>query len=435
MVRQAGSPGEHDAEQPPGKGKDVEAGTPAPYSAESLMAQEMPEVASARMQRLPPYLFGRINALKLRLRKEGVDVIDLGMGNPNDPTPKPVVDKLCEAVQDKRNQRYSISIGLFNLRREVARHYERHWNVSLDPEHEVIATLGSKEGFSHLCLATLGPGDVAFTPTPAFPIHIYGPVLAGANVMGVSMNKGDEVLLANIAHMCENLFPRPKMLILNYPHNPTTRTVEIGFFEEVVALAKYYGFYVIQDFAYGLTCFDGYKAPSFLEVKGAKDVGVETSTMSKGYNMAGWRIGFVVGNRDMVKVLGSVKGYYDYGMFQAIQIASIIALRECEKEMLAQAEVYSARAAVVTDGLRKAGWDVEKPNSTMFCWIPIPERYRPMGSIEFAMEIMKKAEVAVAPGRGFGEDGEGYLRIALVENEQRLQQAVRQIRRAFPVEG
>ncbi len=402
-------------------------------SAESLVRHEMPEVASARMHRLPPYLFGRINALKARLRRSGVDIIDLGMGNPSDPTPGPVVEKLREAVLDKRNHRYSSSAGVINLRREVARHYERHWNVSLDPATEVIATIGSKEGFSHLCLAILGPGDVALTPTPAFPIHIYGPVIAGANVIGISMNEGDEALLRNIAHMCENLFPRPKVLILNYPHNPTTRTVEIGFFEEVVRLARRFGFHVIHDFAYGHTTFDGYRAPSFLEVEGAKDVGVELWTMSKGYNMAGWRIGYCVGNRDMIDVLGQIKGYYDYGIFQAIQIAAIIGLRHCDDEMRRQAEVYSSRAQTLTEGLARAGWNAEKPRGTMFAWVPMPGKYREMGSIEFAIALMEKAEVAVAPGRGFGEDGEGYLRIALVENEKRIQQAVRQIKRAFPV--
>ncbi len=404
-------------------------------SAESLMKHDMPDVASARMHRLPPYLFGRINALKAKLRRDAVDVIDLGMGNPSDPTPQPVVDKLCEAVQDKRNQRYSVSAGVYNLRREIAVFYEKRWGVELDPASEVIATLGSKEGFSHLCLAMLGPGDVALTPTPFFPIHIYGPVLAGANVIGISMNEGDEVLLQKIAHMCENLFPRPKVLILNYPHNPTAHTVDVGFFEEVVAMAKRFGLYVIHDLAYGLTTFDDYKAPSFLEVKGAKDVGVETMTMSKGYNMAGWRIGFMVGNRDIVKVLASIKGYYDYGIFQAIQIATIIGLRHCEDEMKEQAKIYERRRDCLVEGLNRAGWEVEPPRASMFVWAPIPEQYRAMGSIEFAMKCLTDAEVAVAPGRGFGEDGEGYLRIALVENEQRLQQAIRQIKRAFPVDG
>jgi alanine-synthesizing transaminase len=405
------------------------------YSADALLKVDMPTVAAARMHRLPPYLFGRINALKMTLRRNGVDVIDLGMGNPNDPTPQQIVDKLCEAANDKRNQRYSVSQGVFNLRREVSMFYQKLWGVSLDPEKEVIATLGSKEGFSHLCLATLGPGDVVLTPTPSFPIHIYSPIIAGANVIGVTMKDGEEALLRRIDEMCRTVSPRPKIVILNFPHNPTARTVDIGFFEEVVKLAKRYGFYVIHDFAYGLTTFDDYKAPSFLQVPGAKDVGVETLTMSKGYNMAGWRMGFVAGNPDMINVLACIKGYYDYGIFQAIQIATIIALRHCATEMHEQARIYEQRRDCLCEGLNSAGWNVEKPKASMFVWAPIPEPYRQMGSIEFAMQCLQKAEVAVAPGTGFGEDGEGYLRIALVENEERLKQAIRQIRRAFPTEG
>ncbi len=405
------------------------------YSAEALLSVDIPPVAAARMHRLPPYLFGRINALKLMLRRKGVDIIDLGMGNPSDPTPSLIVDKLREAAGDKRNQRYSVSQGIFNLRRELSYFYDNHWGVDLDPETEVIATIGTKEGISHLCLATLGPGDVALTPTPSFPIHIYGPVIAGANVIGVSMMEGDEALLRKIAEMCHTVSPRPKIVMLNYPHNPTAHTVEIGFFEEIVKLANRFGFYVIQDFAYGLTTFDGYRAPSFLQVPGAKEVGVESLTMSKGYNMAGWRIGFVAGNPDMIKLLAAIKGYYDYGVFQAIQIATVIALRHCETDMRAQAEVYERRRDLVCEGLTRAGWQIEKPRATMFVWAQIPEPYRAMGSIEFAMQCLKKAEVAVSPGRGFGEDGEGYLRIGLVENEERLRQAVRQIRRAFPVDG
>lgn len=403
------------------------------YSPEALLKMDMPPVASARMYRLPPYLFGRINALKTKLRRQGVDIIDLGMGNPNDPTPELIVEKLCEAAKDKRNQRYSASQGIFNLRRELAKFYKKHWNVSLNPENEVIATLGSKEGFSHLCLATMGPGDVALTPTPSFPIHIYSPIIAGANVIGVSMNDGTEALLRNIADMCRTVSPRPKIVILNFPHNPTAHTVEASFFEEIVKLAKQFGFYVIHDFAYGLTTFDGYTAPSFLQVPGAKDVGVETITTSKGYNMAGWRMGFVMGNPDMVKALACIKGYYDYGIFQAIQIATIIALRHCDEEMWAQAKIYEERRDCLCEGLTHAGWQVEKPKASMFVWAKIPKPYCEMGSIEFAMQCLQKAEVAVAPGRGFGEDGEGYLRIALVENEERLKQAIRQIRRAFPV--
>lgn len=402
------------------------------YSADVLTEIDMPDVASARMYRLPPYLFGRINTLKIELRQRGIDIIDLGMGNPNDPTPGPIVEKIREAVLDRRNQRYSVSAGILNMRRELAKIYDRFWDVALDPETEIIATLGSKEGFGHLCLATLGPGDVVITPTPAFPIHIYAPVIAGANVIGTTMNDGEEALLRNLTHLCKNLFPRPKILIINYPHNPTTRVVEAGFFQEVVELAKRYEFYVIHDFAYGLTTFDEYRAPSFLEVPGAKEVGVETFTMSKGYNMAGWRIGFVVGNADMIKVLANIKGYYDYGIFQPVQIATVIALRHCEEEMRSQARIYAARRDCLCDGLNRIGWRVQKPKATMFVWAAIPEAYRKLGSIEFAIRCLADAEVAVAPGRGFGEDGEGYVRIALVENEQRLTQAVRQLKKVFP---
>ena len=403
------------------------------YSADELMAIDLPTMASARMHRLPPYLFARINTLKYQLRQQGVDVIDLGMGNPNDATPAPVVEKLAEAAALKRNQRYSVSQGVINLRQHLADFYERHWGVQLDAATEVIATLGSKEGFSHLCLATLGPGDTVLTPTPSFPIHIYAPVIAGANVIGVSMRNGEEALLRSIDDMCRTVSPRPKIVILNYPHNPTTATVELPFFEEVVKLAKRHGFYIIQDFAYGLTTFDGYRAPSLLQAAGAKDVGVETFTMSKGFNMAGWRVGFVVGNPDMIKLLGAIKGYYDYGIFQAIQIATVIALRECEAEMFAQSAIYSARRDCLVDGLTRSGWEVDPCQATMFAWVKIPAPYAQMGSIEFAMQCLQKAEVALAPGRGFGEDGEGYLRIALVENEERLRQAIRQMRKAFPV--
>ena len=405
------------------------------FTPEALLSVDIPGMASARMHRLPPYLFGRINALKHGLRQRGVDIIDLGMGNPNDPTPDLIVEKLAEAAGIKRNQRYSASQGIYNLRRELALFYDKHWGVGLEPESEVIATIGTKEGFSHLCLATLGPGDVALTPTPSFPIHIYAPVIAGANVIGVSMMEGEEALLRRISDMCRTVSPRPKIVILNFPHNPTARTIELGFFEEVVALAKRFEFYVIHDFAYGLTTFDGYQAPSFLQAPGAKDVGVETLTMSKGYNMAGWRIGFAVGNPDIVHLLAAIKGYYDYGIFQAIQIATVIALRHCEEELRAQSQIYEERRDVLCEGLTRAGWQIEPPKATMFAWVRIPEPYREMGSIEFAMQCLQKAEVAVAPGRGFGEDGEGYLRIALVENEERLRQAVRQLKRAFPAAG
>jgi len=384
---------------------------------------------SQRITRLPPYMFGRLNALKLAKRQQGADIIDLGMGNPSDPIPQIVIDKLCEAAQDPRNHRYSASKGIKNLRAEIAKKYARKWNVHLDPETEVLACLGSKEGFSHMCLAMLGQGDTVIVPDPAFPIHNYAVALAGANVITVPLGN-DEKFLNTIAAVCEHLYPKPKLLILNYPHNPTAMTVDEGFFEPVVELAKRFGIAVIHDFAYGETCFDGYKAPSFLSAKGAKDVGVEFITMSKPYNMAGFRVGFAVGNKKMIDYLATIKGYYDYGIFQAIQIASIIALRHCSEEIDVQNEIYRCRRDVMCDGLKRIGWEVEKPRATMFVWAKVPQDHlKGKSSIDYAMDLMEHAEVAVAPGRGFGENGEGYMRLALVENEQRLRQAVRNIGR------
>jgi alanine-synthesizing transaminase len=382
-----------------------------------------------RIKRLPPYLFGRLNALKLAKRQQGADIIDLGMGNPSDPAPQIVIDKLCEAARDPRNHRYSASKGIKNLRGDVAKKYEQLWNVQLDPETEVLACIGSKEGFSHLCLAMLGPGDTAIVPDPAFAIHNYAVALAGANVITVPLGN-DEKFLNTVAMVCEHLYPRPKLLILNFPHNPTTMTVDEGFFETVVDVAKRFGIAVIHDFAYGQTCFDGYKAPSFLSVKGAKDVGVEFTTMSKPYNMAGFRIGFVAGNKDMLDYLATIKGYYDYGIFQAVQIAGIIALRHCDEDIAIQNQRYRSRRDVVCDGLIRIGWEVQKPRATMFVWAKVPKEHsRGKGSIDYAMDLMEYAEVAVAPGRAFGENGEDYMRIALVENEQRLRQAIRNISR------
>jgi len=382
-----------------------------------------------RIKRLPPYMFGRLNALKLAKRQAGADIIDLGMGNPSDPAPQIVVDKLCEAARDPRNHRYSAVKGIKNLRKEVAIKYERNWNVSLDPDKEVLACIGSKEGFSHLCLAMMGSGDTAIVPDPAFPIHNYAVALAGGNVITVPLGC-DEHFLNTVAEVCEHAYPSPKVLILNYPHNPTAMTVDHGFFEMVVDIAKKFKIAVIHDFAYGETCFDGYKAPSFLSVKGAKDVGVELITMSKPYNMAGFRIGFTVGNPKMIDYLYTIKGYYDYGIFQALQIAGIIAMRHCEENIVAQNLIYQSRRDVICDGLNKLGWKVEKPRATMFVWAKVPEEHlKGKGSIDYAMELVEHAEVSMAPGRGFGEGGEGYMRIALVENEQRLRQAVRNISR------
>ena len=384
---------------------------------------------ASRIQRLPPYLFGRLNALRHAKRQAGADIIDLGMGNPSDGAPQIVVEKLIEAAKDPRNHRYSASRGIKNLRGEMAKRYAKLWNVHLDPETEVLACIGSKEGFSHMCLAMMGPGDTAVVPDPAFPIHNYAVALAGANVISVPLGN-DEKFVKNIANVMEHLYPRPKLLILNFPHNPTAMTVDEGFFEPVVDLAKKFGVAVIHDFAYGETCFNGYKAPSFLSTKGAKDVGVEFVTLSKPYNMAGFRIGFAAGNKDMIDALATIKGYYDYGIFQALQIAGIIALRHCDDFIVQQNERYRVRRDVVCDGLTRIGWQVEKPRASMFVWARVPDEHlRGKGTIDYAMDLMDHAEVAIAPGRAFGENGEGYMRIALVENEQRLRQAVRNISR------
>ena len=382
-----------------------------------------------RIKRLPPYLFGQLNALKLEKRRQGADIIDLGMGNPSDPAPPIVVDKLCEAARDPRNHRYSASRGIKNLRGEIAKKYQKLWDAQLDPETEVIACIGSKEGFSHMCLAMMGPGDTAIVPDPSFPIHNYSVALAGANVATVPLGN-DQDFLKNIAEVIEHMYPKPKLLILNYPHNPTAMTVDEGFFETVVDMAKRFKIAVIHDFAYGETCFDGYKAPSLLSVKGAKDIGVEFITLSKPYNMAGFRIGFATGNKDMIDYLATIKGYYDYGIFQALQIAGIIALRHCDQDVIEQNKVYQARRDVLCEGLTRIGWNVEKPRASMFVWAKIPQEHlKGKGTIDYAMDLMEHAEVALAPGRAFGENGEGYVRIALVENQQRLRQAIRNIGR------
>lgn len=395
------------------------------------MSEEFVINVANRVKQLPPYLFGRLNALKYEKRRNNIDIIDLGMGNPNDPTPQPIIQKLCEAVQDPRNHRYTVSAtGLFNLRREVARYYEKQFDVSLDPEKEVVCTIGSKEGISHLCLGLLETGDTAVVPNPAFPIHIHAVNLAGGSVVSVPLSD-DETFLPNLLNTIKSLIPRPKILILNFPHNPTAITVELGFFEEIVAFARKHNIIVVHDFAYCGIAFDGFQPPSFLKVKGAKDIGVEFNTMSKSFNMAGWRLGFCVGNKEIVATLGKVKGYYDYGIFQPVQIASIIALRECNKYTKEQALIYQARRDVLCDGLNRIGWNIKKPRASMFVWAPIPEKWKAMGSVDFAFKLMDEAEVSVAPGAAFGENGEGFLRLAIVENELRLKQAIRQIDRAL----
>ncbi|MFW6132587.1 MAG: aminotransferase class I/II-fold pyridoxal phosphate-dependent enzyme [Planctomycetota bacterium] len=397
------------------------------------MSDDKPKIElSPRIRRLPPYLFARLNRLRDRKRRAGVDVIDLGMGNPHDPPSQTIIDKLCQSARNPHTHGYSQSIGIPNLRREIAKLYDRRYGVTLDPETEVIAVLGSKEGFSHMCLALLGPGDTAVVGDPYFPIHVYAVALAGGNVLNVPLGAGPE-FLQRVAYVAEHLYPTPKVLILNFPHNPTAMTVDdVSFFDDAVTLARRTGMMIIHDFAYGRTCFDGYEAPSFLQVDGAKDIGVEFLTMSKPYNMAGWRIGFCVGNAEMIRALATIKGYYDYGIFTPIQVASIIALRSCEQDARAQAEVYKGRRDVVVQGLLRAGWQVSPPRASMFVWAKVSDEHLAgQGTIDFAMRMLDQAEVALAPGRAFGVNGEGYVRIALVENEHRLRQAMRQLNRAL----
>jgi len=386
---------------------------------------------SARLQRLPPYLFGRINKMKYDKRVAGVDIIDLGMGNPTDPTPECVVQKLQEAALDPRNHRYSVSNGIAGLRKEVAKKYKSKYGVELDPETEIIATIGSKEGFSHLCLAMLGPGDTVVVGDPAFPIHIYAPAMAGANVIRVPLGN-DQAFLDRIERTFTELYPQPKLLILNYPHNPTAMTIEPAFWDKAIEMCRRHGVMIISDFAYGEICFDGYQAPSFLAADGSKELGVEFTTMSKSYNMAGWRVGFCAGNAEMIKALATIKGYYDYGMFAPVQIASIIAMRECAQTPEEQAKFYQERRDEVCRGLDRLGWTYEKPKASMFVWARISDAHlKGQSTIDFCLRMMDEAEVALAPGRAFGEHGEGYVRIALVENEQRLRQAMRNLDNAL----
>lgn len=383
-----------------------------------------------RMNQLPPYLFGMINKMKMEKRWGGHDVIDLGMGNPVDPAPGLVTEKLIDVANDPKSHRYPVAGGMKNLKREIALYYNRNYKVDLKGDNDVICTIGSKEGISHLCLALLGPGDTVLVPAPAFPIHVYAAVIAGSSVIQIALNS-EETFLQQIDNMCKSLYPRPKLVMLNYPHNPTGTLASKEFFEDVVKLAKKYNFMVINDFAYARITYDGYVAPSFLEVDGAKDVGVEFGSFSKSYNMAGWRLGYCVGNTAMIEGLSKIKGYYDYGIFSAIQVAGIVAMRDCEESIKEQVEVYQLRRDVLCEGLERMGWQVDIPKAGMFLWVRIPEPYVKMGSIRFAVEMMERANVAVAPGAGFGEEGEAYLRLALVENENRIRQALKQMKRSL----
>jgi alanine-synthesizing transaminase len=394
------------------------------------MADTPPIQFAQRMSQLPPYLFGMINKMKMEKRWNGDDVIDLGMGNPVDPAPQPVIEKLVEVTNDPKTHRYPAADGMRNLRRELAKNYDRDYGVSLDADAEVICTIGSKEGISHLALALIGAGDTVLVPAPAFPVHIYAAIIAGGSVLRIPLEPEDN-FLARIETMCSNVYPRPKVLILNYPHNPTSALGSIPLFEHVVALARKYGFMVIHDFAYARVAFDGYTAPSFMQVPGARDVGVEFGSFSKTYNMAGWRLGYCVGNSEMVAGLRKIKGYYDYGIFSAIQIAGIVALRHCEEDIVRQAGIYQNRRDALCEGLERIGWPVTPPRAGMFVWAKIPEPCSRIGSMQFCVRMMDQANVALAPGIGFGEEGEGYVRIALVENEHRIRQALRQMKRAM----
>jgi len=383
-----------------------------------------------RIDNLPPYVFAEVTKKALEVRRAGIDIIDLGFGNPDIPSPPIVVDKLVEAARNPKNHRYSASRGLPNLRKAVADRYRRRFDVELDPETEIISTIGAKEGLSHLMWALVQPGDVALVPEPSYPIHIYAAVLSGADVQRVHLSTGDD-FFERLTEAYHNSWPRPRVIVTSFPHNPTTAIVGIDFFERLVAFAKENDTMLVHDFAYADIAYDGYEPPSLFQVPGAKDVGVELYTLSKSHSMAGWRVGFVVGNPEMVAALGKLKSYLDYGTFQPIQIASIIALNECDDYVPEVVSIYKRRRDILVDGLNRIGWEVDKPKATMFVWARIPEPYRHMDSLSFALFLLDTAKVAVSPGVGFGPSGEGYVRFALVENDQRIAQAVRGIRKAL----
>jgi alanine-synthesizing transaminase len=369
-----------------------------------------------------------VTELKSKMRRAGEDVIDLGMGNPDLPTPKHIVDKLVEAARNPRNHRYSLSRGIPKLRQAMCAWYKRKYDVDLDPDTEAIATIGAKEGLSHLVMAILGPGDIAMVPNPTYPIHAYSVIIAGADVRSISLMGGEGDFMDRSQRAMKTLWPKPKVMIISFPHNPTTEVVDLGFFKRVVAFAKEHEILVIHDLAYADLVFDGYKAPSILQVPGAKDVAVELYSMSKGYSMPGWRVGFVVGNKRMVSALTRIKSYLDYGMFQAIQVAATVALNGPHRVVEEAVEIYRKRRDCLVDGFARIGWEFPKPKGTMFVWAPVPERYAEIGSLEFSKLLLTKAKVAVSPGVGFGEHGEGFVRFALVENEHRIRQAIRGVK-------
>jgi alanine-synthesizing transaminase len=388
----------------------------------------------SRIKRLPPYVFNVTNELKMAARRRGEDIIDLSMGNPDGPTPPHIVEKLVEAVQRQDTHGYSVSKGIPRLRKAICDWYGRRYAVELDPESEAIVTIGSKEGLAHLMLATLERGDTVLVPNPSYPIHIYGAIIAGADIRSVRMTPGVD-FVAEVERAIRELFPKPKMLILGFPSNPTAMCVELDFFERIVALAREHDMMVVHDLAYADITFDGWKAPSIMQVPGARDVAVEFFTMSKSYNMAGWRIGFMVGNRDLVHALARIKSYHDYGSFTPIQVASIVALdgpQDCVEEIR---RTYQRRRDVMVRGLHDLGWMVDNPKASMYVWAKIPEYYSKLGSIEFTKRLLEQAKIAVAPGIGFGDYGDGHVRIALIENENRLRQALRGVKDLFRKDG
>lgn len=381
-----------------------------------------------RISRLPPYVFNVIGEMRQEARARGEDIIDLSMGNPDQPTPEHIVKKLAETAERGDTHRYSQSKGIPRLRRAMANWYKDRYDVDLDPNSEVIATIGSKEGLAHLALATLSQGDTVLVPNPAYPIHPYGFVIAGAEIRHVPIGP-DSDFFAELESAIRNTFPKPKMLVLNFPANPTAQCVELDFFEKVVAIAKEHQIWVVQDLAYADICFDGYVAPSILQVPGAKEIAVEFFSLSKSYNMPGWRVGFCCGNPELVGALARIKSYMDYGTFTPIQVAAIAALEGDQQCVADITEMYRSRRDVMCDGLEAAGWSVERPKATMFVWARIPEQYRHMGSLEFAKKLLIEAKVAVSPGIGFGDYGDEYVRIALIENEHRTRQAIRGIKK------
>jgi len=381
-----------------------------------------------RIDRLPPYVFAAVDELKMEARQKGEDIIDLGMGNPDLPTPDHIVKKMVEAVQKVKNHRYSASRGITKLRHAISDFYKTHFGVEIDPEEEAIVTIGAKEGIAHLVLATISPGDVVFAPNPTYPIHPYSVIIAGGDLRGIPIGS-DRDFFEDLLTATKQTWPRPKMLIISYPHNPTTNIVDKEFFEKIVEFCTYHEIMVIHDFAYADLVFDGYKPPSFFQVPGAKDIGVEFYSLTKSFSMPGWRVGFCLGNSKMISALRKIKSYLDYGIFQPIQISAIIALKGPYKYVSEMAKVYQERRNTLINGLERVGWKIEKPKATMFVWAKIPDNFTKMGSLEFSKLLIKEAKVAVSPGIGFGQYGEGYIRFALVENNHRINQAIRGIKK------